>query len=185
MGAAIYLRRGQSTQFPLLRMWTEICFCTAEHCTLPGKSASLDISPEKAIDAKLDSDCNGFWSVFKRTQNWKRLWGFYAVPSCHRCNVSGERGDDVSWKKDSRCEKLSEAVWRRSVCPENADFWKLSALCDKNQIGILETIKLHPRIIFTYSRIWFFVSHPRFHVPAWNWQSVDDSWQIFLFSECF
>ncbi|MFQ7768322.1 MAG: hypothetical protein ACLRIL_08660 [Fusicatenibacter saccharivorans] len=29
-------------------------------------------------------------------------------------------------------EKLSEAVWRRSVCPENADFWKLSALCDKN-----------------------------------------------------
>lgn len=36
------------------------------------------------------------------------------------------------------------------------------------QIGILETIELHPRIIFTYSRIWFFVSYPRFHVPAWN-----------------
>ena len=32
----------------------------------------------------------------------------------------------------------------------------------------IKSVKLHPRIIFTYSRIWFFVSHPRFHVPAWN-----------------
>ena len=44
----------------------------------------------------------------------------------------------------------------------------LPALRSSNQIGILETIKLHPRIIFTSSRIWFSVSNPRFHVPAWN-----------------
>ena len=44
----------------------------------------------------------------------------------------------------------------------------LTALRRSNQIGILETIEPHPRIIFTYSRIWFFVSYPRFHVPAWN-----------------
>ena len=51
---------------------------------------------------------------------------------------------------------------------KNPDDTELPALRSSNQIGILETIELHPRIIFTYSRIWFFVSYPRFHVPAWN-----------------
>ena len=51
---------------------------------------------------------------------------------------------------------------------ENSDDMELPALRSSNQIGILETIKFHPRIIFTSSRIWFSVSHPRFHVRAWN-----------------
>ena len=65
-------------------------------------------------------------------------------------------------------QKAAETVWVRSVCSKNPDDTELPALRSSNQIGILETIELHPRIIFTYSRIWFFVSYPRFHVPAWN-----------------
>ena len=65
-------------------------------------------------------------------------------------------------------QKAAETVWVRSVCSKNPDDTELPALRSSNQIGILETIELHPRIIFTYSRIWFSVSNPRFHVRAWN-----------------
>lgn len=71
-------------------------------------------------------------------------------------------------KNVSVVRKAAETVWVRSVCSKNPDDTELPALRSSNQIGILETIELHPRIIFTYSRIWFFVSYPRFHVPAWN-----------------
>ncbi len=46
-------------------MRTEICFCTAEHCALPGKSAVCDVSSEKEADAKLDSDCLGLEAFLK------------------------------------------------------------------------------------------------------------------------
>ena len=52
-------------------------------------------------------------------------------------------------------QKAAETVWVRSVCSKNPDDTELPALRSSNQIGILETIELHPRIIFTYSRIWF------------------------------
>ena len=72
-------------------------------------------------------------------------------------------------EKNSFCgQKAAETIWVRSVCSKNSDDMELPALRSSNQIGILETIKLHPRIIFTSSRIWFSVSNPRFHVRAWN-----------------